>query len=124
MPYPNQALGTLLWSSVIATNESDNDQQADQFEASQELRDRVGDEFARFEDRLYELWPDFDVVDDCLRICDEFEQLEHDFILTVNGLGAGFWDGDWKSGDLLTGICKSFNPIEIYLGDDGLLYPF
>ena len=118
MSYPNQALETLLWSSIVG------DEPADQFEPSQELKDRVGDDFARFEDMLEEVLPDFDIVDDCKIQCDEFEQLEHDFILTVNGHGAGFWDGDWESGDELTTICKRFPQIEVYLGDDNLLYPF
>ena len=124
MSYPNQALETLLWSSVVTTNESDEYQAADQFEPSQALRNYVGDMFARFEDKLHELLPDFDIVDDCKIDCDEYEQMEHDFILTVNGHASGLWDGDWKSGDALTEICRDyFNEIEIYLGDDGLLYP-
>ena len=118
MAYPTQALETLLWSSRV------DDDHADQFEASQELKDRVGDDFARFEDKLNEVMPDFDIVEDCTIQCDEFERLEHDFILTINGHGAGFWDGDWKSGDKLTELCKHFQAIEVYLGDDNLLYPF
>jgi len=123
MSYPQQALETLLWSSTVYTSEDCEPDTADQFEPSQELIDRVGDDFARFEDILYEAMPDFDPVDDCKIECDEFKHLEHDFILTVNGHGAGFWDGDWKSGDELTDLCRQFNEIEIYLGDDGLLYP-
>ena len=84
MSYPTQALETLLWSSIVGN------QHADLFEASQELKDRVGDDFARFEDKLYKLLPDFDIVEDCTIQCDEFERLEHDFILTINGHGAGF----------------------------------
>jgi len=118
MPYPQQALETLLWSSIVGN------QHADLFEPSQELKDRVGDDFARFEDMLEEAMPDFDVVEDCKTECDEFEQLEHDFILTVNGHGAGFWDGDWESGDDLTEICERFRKLEVYKGDDNLLYPF
>jgi len=123
MSYPIQALDTLLWSSVVTTNESDDYQNADQFEPSLELKNYVGDKFAQFEDKLYELLPDFDIVDDCKIECDEYERLQHDFILTVNRHGAGFWDGDWKSGDELTEICRSFPEIEVYLGDDNLLYP-
>jgi hypothetical protein len=124
MSYPTQTLETLLWSSSVTTNESGDYQSANQFEPSQELRDYVGDKFAQFEAKLHEQLPDFDIVDDCKIECDEFEQLEHDFILTVNGHGAGFWDGDWQSGDVLTKICHDyFSELEIYLADDGLLYP-
>lgn len=60
---------------------------------------------------------------DCLafysRVCcyvgdDKIEQAGHDFWLTRNGHGAGFWDGDWSEGDntfiadLLTKVAESF----------------
>ncbi len=48
-----------------------------------------------------------------------------DFWLTRNGHGAGFWDRDELSnglGDALTTIAQSFQPCDVYLGDDGFLY--
>lgn len=50
-------------------------------------------------------------------------QAGHDFALTRNGHGAGFWDGDWPVyGDLLTKASESFGEIDPYAGDDGLIY--
>lgn len=48
----------------------------------------------------------------------------HDFALTRNGHGAGFWDGDLPDalGDRLTGACEAAGQVEAYLGDDGLVY--
>ena len=46
----------------------------------------------------------------------------HDFLLTRNGHGAGFWDGDWKEGEALTAIADSFPGIALYVGDDGKVY--
>lgn len=47
----------------------------------------------------------------------------HDFWLTRNGHGAGFWDGDWPdAGDRLTAAAKIFGEVDIYKGDDGKLY--
>jgi len=46
----------------------------------------------------------------------------HDFWLTRNGHGAGFWDGDWEHGDELTAIAQKFNEINLYIGDDGKIY--
>lgn len=48
----------------------------------------------------------------------------HDFWLTRNGHGAGFWDGDWpeEAGERLTKAAKAFGECDIYVGDDGLLY--
>lgn len=48
----------------------------------------------------------------------------HDFCLTRNGHGAGFWDGDWpeEAGEVLTIASKPFGTMDLYVGDDGLLY--
>ncbi len=50
----------------------------------------------------------------------------HDFLLTRNGHGAGFWDGDWSdensAADKLTEAAQSFGTFGLYLGDDGLIY--
>ena len=47
----------------------------------------------------------------------------HDFYLTRQGHGAGFWDGDWPTyGDMLTRIAKGYGEADPYLGDDGLIY--
>jgi hypothetical protein len=48
----------------------------------------------------------------------------HDFWLTRNGHGAGFWDGDWPSdaGERLTDAARSAGETHLYVGDDGRLY--
>jgi hypothetical protein len=48
----------------------------------------------------------------------------HDFWLTRNGAGAGFWDGDWVDpvGDMLSKIAKRYSSIDIYVGDDRRLH--
>ena len=48
----------------------------------------------------------------------------HDFWLTRNGHGAGFWDGDWPDeiGKQLTALSKEFGEQWLYVGDDGLIY--
>jgi hypothetical protein len=51
------------------------------------------------------------------------EQIGHDFWLTRNGHGAGFWDrGLGDVGDKLTEACKAFGGVDLYVGDDGLIY--
>jgi len=46
-----------------------------------------------------------------------------DFWLTRNRHGAGFWDGDWgEAGDRLTDASRAFGEIDLYVGDDGLIY--
>lgn len=54
---------------------------------------------------------------------DRIADAGHDFCLTRNNHGAGFWDGDWpEHGGELTALAHEFPPLEIYIGDDGLIY--
>lgn len=46
----------------------------------------------------------------------------HDFWLTRNGHGAGFWDGDYTHGDKLTELCKPYGPVDLFMGIDGMVY--
>lgn len=47
----------------------------------------------------------------------------HDFWLTRNEHGAGFWDGELGDvGDKLTEIAKRFGNCHPYVSDDGLIY--
>lgn len=48
----------------------------------------------------------------------------HDFWLTRNRHGAGFWDGDYPDelGKRLTDAAHQFGESEVYVGDDGQLY--
>lgn len=47
----------------------------------------------------------------------------HDFYMTRNGHGVGFWDrGLGELGTWLTGICKPFGEAYAYVGDDGSVY--
>lgn len=55
--------------------------------------------------------------------CTDGEKAAHDFWLTRNGHGSGFWDGDWpNTGDKLTAIAKQCGEVWAYIGDDGLIY--
>jgi hypothetical protein len=85
---------------------------------------------------------DFDWSSDALEIaqkeCNEFrekagalleqagddEQNAHDFWLTRNGHGAGFWDRGYPDeiGDALSAVCKEFGEKFCYLGDDGEIH--
>jgi len=52
------------------------------------------------------------------------EQAGHDFWLTRNGHGCGFWDGDWPEPQAtkLTEASKKFGECWLYVGDDNLIY--
>lgn len=53
-------------------------------------------------------------------------RIMHDFWLTRNRHGAGFWDGDYEErlGERLTEISRSFGECDLYVGDDGKIYLF
>lgn len=47
----------------------------------------------------------------------------HDFWLTRNGHGCGFWDrGLGALGDRLTSAARVYSGVDLYIGDDGLVY--
>lgn len=51
------------------------------------------------------------------------EQCGHDFWLTRNYHGAGFWDrGLGKVGQRLTDAAHAYAECDLYVGDDGLIY--
>jgi len=77
------------------------------------------------------------------------ERAAHDFWLTRNGHGAGFWDGDWSQpypanqivgepdeayefrsggtgyktvGDFLAAMSKPYGEFTLYVGDDGMIH--
>ena len=56
--------------------------------------------------------------------CAVEESAGHDFWLTRCGHGAGFWDGDWEepAATKLTEASKTFGNVDLYIGDDGLIY--
>lgn len=70
-------------------------------------------------------------------IAKDISRAGHDFWLTRNGHGAGFWDGDWSEampsngelvpqyrtvGDFLTAMSKPYGSFDLYIGDDGQIY--
>ncbi len=66
------------------------------------------------------------IVDNREWIRGNHEQAGHDFWLTRNGHGAGFWDGDWPENDgaILEAASKEFGESNLYIGDDGLIHVF
>lgn len=48
----------------------------------------------------------------------------HDFWLTRCGHGCGFWDGDWHKdvSEYLSSVARRYGNINLYIGDDGLIY--
>src|SRR5882724_4374560 len=73
------------------------------------------------------------LTEDCQRFQEEnaadladFDDAEngHNFWLTRCGHGAGFWDGDYPEpqASRLTEASEAFGNVDLYIGDDGVLY--
>lgn len=112
------ALETLLWSEMSP----DGHPLDDEFIVSDmddEGADSVADDVYAFIDMII----DSDNAEAWEHVKRDPGQVGHDFILTRNGHGAGFWDrGLGALGDVLTEWAKSFGSVNLYVGDDGNLY--
>tara|TARA_R100001463_G_scaffold17560_2_gene44772 strand:+ start:2058 stop:2447 length:390 start_codon:yes stop_codon:yes gene_type:complete len=121
------ALQTLQWSTHLEIEEEGTIYKDGlDYEPSQELKDRIKKDWDSFINKALEMG--FDPDNDILNYGDYYENdvwelAAHDFILTRNGHGAGFSDGDWSEpmATKLTELCKKFGEINIYLSDENLL---
>ena len=53
----------------------------------------------------------------------DWGRMGHDFYLTREGHGTGFWDrGYGELGDRLSEAVKVYGSANVYIGDDGLIY--
>lgn len=112
----NAAIETLTWSECIEPGTR----------ISNDLMQQIGQDVARFRAAAEALG--FDAVEHRATTFnrsdgDEWDHVAHDFILTRNYHGSGFWDGDWIApwGNQLTVLAHTFPEIETYLDDDGIL---
>lgn len=114
-PFTTAYIEAALWSS---TDESD-EQGGEPLDANYGLDDIAPETLAS-------------ILNDCEAfqqdhaedIGSEPERAGHDFWLTRNGHGAGFWDGDWDDdiGQRLTDASDVYGSVDLYVGDDGLIY--
>ena len=93
---------------------------------SNDLQMRIAQDWDRFRDAAEDLG--FDAVEHRATTIDptegdEWDYAAHDFILTRNHHGAGFWDGGWAApwGDRLTTLAHTFPQLESYLDDNETL---
>lgn len=105
---------TALWSSTDESNEQGGDPLDDNYgidDIAPETRAKMIADCADFQERY-----------DNLMLDGTSERGGHDFWLTRNRHGAGFWDGDWEHGDELTKAAHAYGGFYLYVGDDGLIY--
>jgi len=133
-------IAAALWSSYDNADENGGEPLDANYSAEDialETPAQIAADCARFQAENAE-----DISSGCNRSSEEFTDTEragHDFWLTRNGHGAGFWDGDWQgnevsravkcgpftvdnAGDRLTAASKVFGQTDLYIGDDGKIY--
>ena len=109
--FTRQYLETALWASTDDTGEAlDTDRDARNF--APEALARAEADCAKFQ------------AEHAADIASDPGQAGHDFWLTRNGHGAGFWDGDWPepAATRLTAASQAFGAVDLCLGDDGKVY--
>lgn len=105
---------TALWSSTDDDGTPLDDAKYAEVELAPET-------VARFEKDCSEFQADIAGLD----VADYNEsRIAHDFWLTRNHHGAGFWDGDYPKelGQRLTDLAYVYGECDLYVGDDGKLY--
>ena len=126
MKAAEHALLCLLWSET-----DDDGTPLDSVEAavSDELMTRITADWDCFRENAERLG--FDAEEHIAEVLhpdnegDAWNAVAHDFILTRNGHGTGFWDaGRWDEpwGQKLTDLCEAYGEIHAYVGDDELIY--
>lgn len=121
-----QYLETALWSS----NDESDESGGEPFDANYDISDIAPESVAKAKkdiEKFIDMAEEEGVLNPYL---DAFTgpswgNLGHDFWLTRNGHGAGFWDRneiDDEVGKKLTEISKKFREVNPILGDDGKIY--
>jgi hypothetical protein len=122
-PFLRQYFETALWSSSDESTPSGGEP----MDANYDLEDFDHETLVKMVDDASKWRTNPDVWEalDGLEGFDE-SQVGHDFWLTRNGHGAGFWDGDWPEPEasILDISSKEAGEVDLYIGDDGLIYSF
>lgn len=104
---------TMFWASLDMDTGEPMDELYSICDLSEEALRRIHDDCEKFQEKISHL-----------EIEESDSKVAHDFWLTRNRHGAGFWDGDYPKqlGEELTKISHEFGEIDLYRGDDGKLY--
>jgi hypothetical protein len=117
----NGYLVTMLWSSNDESTPSGGepmDKNYSIIDISDETKEEANKDCVEFAKQAGDLLKDKISTED-------WWDVGHNFWLTRNGHGAGFWDSnnyDNEIGKKLTEICKKFGEKSPYVGDDGKIY--
>lgn len=102
-----------LWSSMDNSDENTDGEPLDKNYTYDDITPQTKERMQQDCDKFVELAGEM--------IENDLAQAGHDFWLTRNGHGAGFWDGDWPEdvGEKLTALAEKFGEYDLYVGDNG-----
>ena len=110
-------IATMLWS----TSDESDDQGGEPLDRNYTESDLAPETLARIVADCAAFQAEMDgTISDSLS---DWERAGHDFWLTRNGHGCGFWDGDWPEphATKLTNASKRFGVVYVYVAD-GQIY--
>lgn len=115
---------TALWSSTDEQGTPLDDSKYADSELAPKTLKRFETDCERFQEEYAKLTSGLD--DQVLRSFPPDSHIPHDFWLTRNRHGAGFWDGDYPEpiATQLTDLAHSFGECSLYVGDDNKVYVF
>lgn len=126
-PFEQSYIETALWSS---TDDSDNPLDSSEYsdtEFTPSAIEKIQADCRKFQETAKPLLDAFERETDAsvLNSCNLTpNRIAHDFWLTRNRHGAGFWDGDYPEplATQLTSLAHSFSECDVYIGDDKQFY--
>lgn len=110
-PFIDSYVETALWSSTEDSGEPLDKNYGREDIATETLEKMRGDCL----DFLTLYWDD---------VSSDMGRAGHDFWLTRNHHGAGFWDGDWPEelGRILTDAAHVYGGLDLYVGEDNMVH--
>lgn len=113
-PFVTAYISCMLWSSTDESTPEGGeplDENYTDSDLAPEAMEKVRNDCNSFYDRAGALLDEWDD-----------EQAGHDYWLTRNGHGAGFWDRGKDAGAALTELAHADGTCDAYVGDDGKIY--
>lgn len=110
--FTRQYMETALWSSTDNSRDDGGDPLDDNYgidDIAPETRDKMIVDCTDFQERFGNLY-------------DDSGQAGHDFWLSRNGHGTGFFDRDTPNADKLQEAAESYGEFYLDVGDDGMIY--
>lgn len=119
-------LTTALWSSTISEGDEENEpgeRDGDAFDAHFATSDFSGEALEMLRAHAFSFWSRMwfylDHEQGRKGEKPDAAQAGHDFWLTQNGHGAGFWDGDYPTyGDTFTKLAKCYPVINLFVTEE------